>query len=66
MPYSVKNYNKTETAEARPSVNDADGEYSYLYTECGNWWYSADPNPMRRDGCICPKCGKTIKVHIAE
>lgn len=36
MRYSIKNYNKTETAEARPATTDKDREYSYLHTECGN------------------------------
>ena len=64
MIFLNKNYNKTETAEAIQSTTDKIGEYSYLHTECGNWWYSVNTNPMRREGCICPKCGKTIKVLI--
>lgn len=66
MSYSVKNYNKTETAEARQSIDDKDGEYSYLYTECHNYWYSVNPNPKCRDGHLCPKCGKKVKVVIPK
>ena len=50
------------TETERPAVTDKEGEYSYLFTECGNRWYSTTTNPMYRDGCICPKCGKVIKV----
>lgn len=57
---------KYENAYARPGTGDYFGEYSYLYTECGNWWYSVNTNPIRRDGCICPKCGKTVKVIVPE
>ena len=39
---------------------DKEGEYSYLFTECGNTWYSTTKNPMYRDNCICPKCRKKI------
>lgn len=53
---------KTEKAYPRQSTADKDGEYSYLYTECGNWWYSVKTDPMYRDNCICPKCGKVVKV----
>lgn len=51
-----------EKAYPKKSIRDKKGEYSYLYTECGNSWYSVNPNPMRRDGCICPKCGKIVNV----
>ncbi len=52
----------SEKAYPRPAVNDKSGEYSYLFTECGNIWYSTTKDPMYRNGCICPKCGKTVKV----
>ena len=61
-----KSYIDTEKAYARPETGDDFGEYSYLYTECGNFWYSVDPNPMRRDSCICPKCGKTVRVIVPK
>lgn len=51
-----------EKAWPRQSNSDKDGEYSFLRTECGNSWYSVNKNPMRRDGCICPKCGKIVRV----
>ena len=53
---------ETEKAYPRPAVTDKEGEYSYLFTECGNRWYSTTTDPMYRDGCICPKCGKIIQV----
>ena len=53
---------ETEKAYPRPATTDKEGEYSYLFTECGNRWYSTTTDPMYRDGCICPKCGKVIKV----
>ena len=55
-----------EKAYARQSVCDNENEYSFLYTECGNSWYSVSRNPMRRDGCVCPKCGKIIRVIIPK
>lgn len=54
--------NETEKAYPQQSTADKDGEYSYLYTECGNSWYSVNTDPMRRDNCICPKCGRIVKV----
>ena len=65
----VKYYEKSNEYEmtyARPRISDDFGEYSYLYTECGNWWYFVNTNPMRRDGCICPKCGKTVRVVVPK
>ena len=53
---------ETEKAYPRPATTDKEGEYSYLFTECGNRWYSTTTDPMYRDGCICPKCGKVVKV----
>ena len=53
---------ETEEAYPRPCTTDKEGEYSYLLTECNNKWYSVTKNPMYRDGCICPKCGKIIRV----
>ena len=53
---------ETEKAYPRPATTDQEGEYSYLFTECGNRWYSTTTDPMYRDGCICPKCGKVVKV----
>ena len=57
---------ETEKGYAWPSKTDRDGEYSFLLTECGNSWYSVNTNPMRRNGCICPKCGKIVRVVIPE
>lgn len=51
-----------ENGYARPGTGDDFGEYSYIYTECGNWWYSVNTDPMHRDGCICPKCGKLLTL----
>lgn len=53
---------ETEKGYPRQGTSDKDGEYSYLYTECGNWWYSVNTNPLRRDNCICPKYGRVVKV----
>ena len=53
-----------EKAYAWPSTTDRDGEYSFLLTECGSSWYSANTDPMYRNGCICPKCGKIVQVVI--
>lgn len=58
----VRMKDETEKAYPRQSTEDKDGEYRYLYTECGNFWYSVNTDPMRRDNCICPKCGRTVKV----
>lgn len=55
-----------EKAYPCKSKSDGLGEYSFLRTECGNSWYSVNPNPMRRNGCICPRCGKTVKVIMKE
>lgn len=52
---------ETEIGIARPSVT---GDGSYILTECKNWWFSISNNPMRRDNCICPKCGKVVKVDM--
>ena len=41
--------NETEKAYPQQSTADKDGEYIYLYTECGNSWYSVNTDPMRRD-----------------
>ena len=53
---------ETEKAYPRQSTADKDGEYSYLYTECENSWYFVSTDPMRRNNCICPNCGRTVKV----
>ena len=50
--------NEFETGYARPGTGDNFGEYSYIYTECGNWWYSVNTDPMRRSvgrlsGLLC-------------
>lgn len=60
------NYKKTERAYPIKSTMCRNGEYRFLRTECGNSWYSVNPNPMKRDGCICPKCGRTVKVVMPE
>lgn len=57
---------ETEKAYAWPSKTDHDGEYSFLLTECGNSWYSVNTDPMHRNGCICPKCGKIVQVVVPE
>lgn len=53
---------ETEKGYPRPATTDKFGEYSYIYTECGNYWYSTVKDPMYRNNCICPKCKKMIKV----
>ena len=53
-----------EKAYAWQSKMDQPEEYSFLLTECGNSWYSVNTNPMHRDGCICPKCGKIVRVVV--
>lgn len=57
---------ETEKAYAWPSKTDQNGEYSFLLTECGNSWYSVNTNPMYRNGCICPKCGKIVQVIVPK
>ena len=54
----------TEKGYPRQSTVDKDGEYSYLFTECKNMWYSVNTDPMRRNNCICHKCGKVVKIVI--
>lgn len=56
--------NETEYGYAHQSNLNKNGEYSYIITECNNVWYSVKTNPMLRDGCLCPKCGRTIKIII--
>lgn len=56
----------TEKAFPRKATTDKDGEHSYLFTECGNIWYSVTKNPMYRNNCICPKCGKTVLVKMTS
>lgn len=56
------NNKKYENGYPRQSVGDKDGEYSYIRTQCGNYWYSVKKNPIYRDNCICPKCGKVVRV----
>lgn len=58
----IERWNQTEKAYPRQAKDDKEGEYSYLYTECNNFWYSRTKNPMFRDNCICPKCKRVIKV----
>lgn len=53
---------QTENGYPRPSTTDKDEEYSYIRTDCQNMWYSTITDPMYRNNCICPKCGKVIKV----
>ena len=56
---------KTEFGFPRQGTGDEiDKEFSYLHTECGNYWYSTKKDPMLRNNCLCPKCGKVIKVVI--
>lgn len=57
---------ETEKAIPRPATTDKEGEYSYLLTECGNVWYSVTKDPMYRNNCICPKCGKTGLVDMTS
>ena len=54
-------WQRGETEKAYP-IPAKDGNGCYLFTECDNRWYSIEKDPMWRDNCICPKCGKTIKV----
>ena len=57
---------RTEKGYPRPGTGDRLGEFSYIFTECGNHWYSVNKNPMRRNGCICPKCGAVVEVDMSE
>lgn len=57
---------ETEPGYARQCTTDGSGEYSYIFTQCKNMWYSVRTNPMSRDGCLCPKCGKIVKVVIPD
>lgn len=64
--YNYDNYKETEAGYPMKCSGDGFGEYRYIKTYCGNMWYSINPNPMRRDGCICPNCGRTIKIFMPE
>ena len=55
---------ETEYGYARRSNKDKDGEYSYIITECDNAWYSVKTDPMLRNNCLCPKCGRRVMVVI--
>lgn len=52
---------ETEKAYPRQSHTDKNNEYSYLYTECGNWWYIGT-TLLGRNNWICPNCGRIVKV----
>lgn len=62
MGVKATRYNETENGYPRQGIGDKDGEYSYIFTHCGNYWYSVNKNPMKRDRCVCPKCGRIINV----
>ena len=62
----TKYYGETESGYPRQATDDKDGEYSYIWTPCQNFWYSVVKDPMYRDGCICPKCGKTVRVIMED
>ena len=62
MGVKATRYNETENGYSRQGIGDKDGEYSYIFNECGNYWYSVNTNPMKRDRCVCPKCGRIVKV----
>lgn len=51
-----------EKGYPRKSTGDGLGEFSYIYTECGNMWFSVKSDPMYRDNCRCPKCHKIVRV----
>ena len=55
MGVKATRYNENENGYPRQGIGDKDGEYSYIFTECGNYWYSVNSNPMKRDRCVCPK-----------
>lgn len=61
-----KYYGEFENAYPMKSTECKKGEYRFLRTECGNSWYSVKTDPMKRDGCICPKCGRTVRVVIKK
>lgn len=58
-----ENRNLTERGAIAYSV---DGEVSWIQTECGNSWYMHKRYPFDANGCICPKCGKTIKLIVDD
>lgn len=43
----MRKSNECEIAYARPGIGDDFGEYSYLYTQCGNWWYSVNRSEIQ-------------------
>lgn len=55
-------YGNCHLTEVGKAWADKSGTGSWIITECGNRWYSGCSDPMRRNGCLCPKCGKTIVV----
>lgn len=39
-----------------------DGKSTFFFTGiCKNQLYYSDYAPKRYDGCICPRCGRTLK-----
>lgn len=53
-----------ENGYPRKATCDKGDEYSFIFTECGNYWYSINNDPMYRNNCKCPKCGKYVKIVI--
>lgn len=41
---------------------DKNGRGNWIITECGNRLFFIDSDPTRINGCLCPKCGKTVVV----
>lgn len=62
MGVKATRYNENENGYPRQGTGDEEGEYSYIFTQCGNYWYSVNKNPMKRDRCVCPKCGRIVQV----
>lgn len=55
------NINKGLT-ERGQIIYSKDGEVSWCNTECNNEIYMHKRDPYSIHNCICPKCGKTIKL----
>ena len=66
MGVKATRYNEIENGYPRRGVGDKEGEYSYIFTQCGNYWYSVNTNHLKRDRCVCPKCGRIIKVVMEQ
>ena len=65
--FNCPKFKANQNAETYQYTSDMSGEGMWFHTDCDNWMYSVNSDPMFYHGKLCPKClakGRQVTLYM--